>query len=173
MISNTFFFIIWILIRKESFILHISKVLNQMLDFVVVGKDQVGVCIWYERNYDSIWLAVAVFEHVGDWVKLSLLYESLALGFFWFFFAKSHVLFFSFLSAPVIIWCCLTDESASAYNPLAISLIIWCCLTDESASAYNPLAISLRAYLFDLILFDLFVRNNNSFAFFLRSFLIN
>ena len=34
------------------------------------------------------------------------------------------------------------------------SIVMWCCLTDESASAFNSLAISLRACLFDLICFD-------------------
>ena len=54
------------------------------------------------------------------------------------------------------------------------SIVIWYCLTDESASGFNSLAISLRACFLNLIGFDFFCEKwQVSHFFFLGSFPIN
>ena len=54
---------------------------------------------------------------------------------------------------------------SSLFRPA--SIVILSCLTDESASAFNPLAISLRACLFDLICFEFLWRATTVLRFFL------
>ena len=71
-------------------------------------------------------------ETANDRMKVSLRYEVLVLGFLWFLFAKGHAL--------------------SSVSPSA-SIIMWCCVVDVWASAFNPVVISLTACLFDLTFF--------------------
>ena len=89
---------------------------------------------------------VIAFEPVGNCVKISLLCEARVLAFF----SDSTLRKAMFLSSLF--------RSAS--------VVIWYCLTDESASAFNLLAISLRACFLSLIGFDFIVRSDNSFTFF-------
>ena len=53
------------------------------------------------------------------------------------------------------------------------SIVIWYCLTDESASVFNSLAVSLRACFFNLICLDFLWEVTTVSHFFLGSFLIN
>ena len=75
---------------------------------------------------------VAAFESVGGCVKVSLLCETCVLGYF------------------LILLC----ERPYTFIFRSASFVIWYCLMDESASTFNPLAISFTACLFDLIYFD-------------------
>ena len=66
---------------------------------------------------------VAAFEPVGNCVKISLLCEARVLAFFSdSTLRKAMFLSYLFRSASIVIWYCLTDESASTFDSLAISL---------------------------------------------------
>ena len=96
-------------------------------------------------------VVIAAFEPVGNWVKISLLCEARVL------------VFFSDSTLRKVMFVSSLFRSAS--------IVIWYCLTDESASAFKSLAISLRAYFLNLIGF--FVRSATVSHFFLGSFPIN
>ena len=78
----------------------------------------------------------AAFEPVGNCVKISILCEARLL-------------------------LCEADSTLRKAMFLSslfrsASIVIWYCLTDESASGFNSLAISLRACFLNLIGFDFF-----------------